>query len=72
MTRQKLKLRQLAVGETMNSDDLRERLLAAELAHLKTEVITKLCRWSRCRDDNDLLMALRTVEELVSIEDGSL
>ena len=53
----------------MNSDDLRERLLAAEVAHLKTEVITQLCRWSRCRDDRDLLMALRTVDELVAIED---
>ena len=53
----------------MNSDDLRERLLAAELAYLKTEVITQLCRWSRCRDDRDLLMALRTVDELVAIED---
>ena len=54
----------------MNSDDLRERLLAAELAHLKTEVIAQLCRWSRCRDDRDLLMALRTVDELVAIEEG--
>ena len=45
------------------------RLLAAEVAHLKTEVITQLCRWSRCRDDRDLLMALRTVDELVAIED---
>ena len=53
----------------MNSDDLRERLLAAELAHLKTEVITQLCKWSRCMDDRDLLMALRTVDELVAIED---
>ena len=58
-------------GGTMNSDDLRERLLAAEVAHLKTEVITQLCRWSRCRDDRDLLMALRTVDALVAIEDDS-
>ena len=54
----------------MNSDDLREQLLAAELAHLKNEVVTQLSRWARCRDDRDLLMALRTVEELVTIEDG--
>ena len=54
----------------MNTDDLRERLLAAELAHLKTEIITQLSRWSRCRDDRDLLMALRTVDALVAIEDG--
>ena len=59
-----------AEGENMNSDDLRERLLAAELAHLKTEIITQLSRWSRCRDDRDLLMALRTVDALVAIEDG--
>ena len=54
----------------MNSDDLREQLLAAEVAHLKHEVITQLSRWARCRDDRDLLMALRTVEELIAIEDG--
>ena len=58
-----------AEGEIMNSDDLREKLLAAELAHLKTEIVTQLSRWSRCRDDRDLLMALRTVDELVGIED---
>ncbi len=56
-------------GESMDSDDLREQLLAAELAHLKNEVVTQLSRWARCRDDRDLLMALRTVEELVTIED---
>ena len=54
----------------MNSDDLREQLLAAELAHLKNEVIRQLSRWARCRDDRELLMALRTVEELVAIEEG--
>ena len=54
----------------MNSDDLREQLLAAELVHLKNEVITRLSSWARCRDDRDLLRALRTVEELVAIEDG--
>ena len=54
----------------MNSNNLREQLLAAELADLKTAVITQLCRWSRCRDDGDRLIALRTVDELVSIEDG--
>jgi len=56
----------------MNSDDLRERLLAAELAHLKNEVVTQLCRWARCRDDRDLLKALQTADELVAIEDGRL
>ena len=54
----------------MDSDELRERLLAAELVHLKNEVITQLSRWARCRDDRDLLMALRTVAELVAVEDG--
>ena len=57
-------------GESMDSDDLREQLLAAELAHLKSEVVTQLSRWARCRDDRDLLMALRTVEDLVAIEDS--
>lgn len=56
----------------MNSDDLRERLLAAELVHLKAEVVTQLCRWARCRDDRDLLKALQTAGELVAIEDGKL
>ena len=54
----------------MDSDDLREQLLSAEITHLKNEVVTQLSRWARCRDDRDLLMALRTVEELVTIEDG--
>ena len=63
-------MRQLEVGEIMNSDDLCERLLEAEVLHLKNEVITQLSRWARCRDDRDLLMALRTVEELVAIEDN--
>ena len=54
----------------MDSDELREQLLAAEVAHLKNEVITQLSRWARCRDDRDLLMALRTVVELVAVEDG--
>ena len=56
----------------MNSDDLRERLLAAELAHLKTEIVTQLCRWARCRDDRDLLKALQTANELIAIADGRL
>ena len=29
----------------------------------------QLCRWHRCRDDRDLLLALVTVGELVDIED---
>ena len=57
-------------GGSMDSDELLERLLAAELVHLKNEVITQLSRWARCRDDRDLLMALRTVAELVAVEDG--
>ena len=56
----------------MNSDDLRERLLAAELAYVKTEVVPQLCRWACCRDDRDLLKALQTADELVAIEDGRL
>ena len=56
----------------MNSENLCERLLAAELAYLKTEVVTQLCQWARCRDDRDLLKALQTADELVAIEDGKL
>ncbi len=53
----------------MNSDELREGLLAAELAFLRNQIIEQLCRWQRCRDDRDLLTALNAVEELVAIED---
>ena len=53
----------------MNSDELREKLLAEETLYLRNQIINKLCRWQRCRDDRDLLMALTTVEELVATED---
>ena len=33
------------------------------------QIIKQLCRWERCRHDDDLLMALSTVHELVEIED---
>ena len=56
----------------MNSDELRERLLAAESLHLRNQIINQLCRWQRCRNDRDLLLALSTVETLVSIEDQGL
>ena len=53
----------------MNSDELHAGLLAAELTFLKNQIIEQLCKWQRCRDDRDLLMALNTVGELVEIED---
>ena len=53
----------------MKSDDLRERLLAAEVLYMRTQIVDQLCRWHRCRDDRDLLLALGTVGELVDIED---
>ena len=53
----------------MNSDELHAGLLAAELTFRKNQIIEQLCKWQRCRDDRDLLMALNTVGELVEIED---
>ena len=53
----------------MKSDELREKMLAAEAPYLRSQIVDQLCRWQRCRDDRDLLMALGTVEELVNIED---
>ena len=53
----------------MKSDELREKMLAAEATYLRSQIVDQLCRWQRCRDDRDLLMALGTVEELVNIED---
>jgi hypothetical protein len=38
---------------------------------LRSQIVDRLCRWQRCRDDRDLLLALGTVEELVNIEDDS-
>ena len=53
----------------MKSDELCEKLLAAETLYLRDQIVDRLCRWHRCRDDRDLLVALGTVEELVNIED---
>ena len=53
----------------MKSDELREKLLAAEALYMRNQIVDRLCRWHRCRDDRDLLLALGTVEELVDIED---
>ncbi|MCH1610876.1 MAG: hypothetical protein L7S53_06175 [Luminiphilus sp.] len=55
----------------MESDELREKLLAAEALYLRNQIVDRLCRWHRCRDDRDLLLALGTVGELVDIEDHS-
>ena len=53
----------------MKSDQLREKMLAAETIYLRNQIVDQLCRWHRCRDDRDLLLALRIVGELVDIED---
>ena len=53
----------------MESDELREQLLAAEVFYLRNQIVDRLCHWHRCRDDRHLLFALGTVEELVAIED---
>ena len=55
----------------MESDELCEKLLAAEALYLRNQIVDRLCRWHRCRDDGDLLLALGTVGELVEIEDHS-
>ncbi len=55
----------------MESSELREKLLSAEALYLRNQIVDRLCRWHRCRDDKDLLFALGTVEELVNIEDRS-
>lgn len=55
----------------MESDELREQLLAAETLYMRNQIVDRLCRWHRCRDDQDLRFALGTVEELVNIEDRS-
>ena len=54
----------------MKSDELREKLLAAEALYMRNQIVDRLCRWHRCRDDRDLLLALGTVEELVNIKDS--
>ena len=53
----------------MKSDQLREKMLAAETIYLRSQIVDQLCRWHRCRDDRDLLLALSIVGELVDIED---
>ena len=53
----------------MKSDELREKLLAAETLYMRNQIVERLCRWHRCREDRDLLLALGTVGELVDIED---
>ena len=53
----------------MKSDQLREKMLAAEAIYLRSQIVDQLCRWHRYRDDRDLLLALSTVRELVDIED---
>ena len=55
----------------MKSDELRDKLLAAETLYMRNQIVDLLCRWHRCRDDRDLLLALGTVEELVNLEDRS-
>ena len=54
----------------MNSDELRDKILAGELLYLRDQIIEQLCRWQRCRDDSDLRLALSSVETLVSVEDS--
>ena len=55
----------------MKSDELRDKLPAAETLYMRNQIVDRLCRWHRCRDDRDLLLALGTVEELVNLEDRS-
>lgn len=54
----------------MNSDELRDKMLAKEVLYLRNQIVEQLCRWQRCRDDGDLRLALSSVEELVSVEDS--
>ena len=62
--------RHLRSGGIMNSDELRDKMLAGEVLYLQNQIIEQLCRWQRCRDDGDLRLALSSVEALVSVEDG--
>jgi len=55
----------------MKSDELCEKLLAAEAQYMRNQIVDRLCLWNRCRGDRDLLLALGTVEELVNIKDHS-
>ena len=54
----------------MNSDELRDKMLAKEVLYLRNQIVEQLCRWQRCRDDGDLRLALSSVEALVSVEDS--
>ena len=54
----------------MNSDELRDNMLAREVLYLQHKIREQLCRWQRCRDDGDLRLALSSVEALVSVEDS--
>ena len=54
----------------MNSDELRDKMLAKEVLYLRNQIVEQLCRWQRCRDDSDLRLALSSVEALVSVEDS--
>ena len=55
----------------MNSDELRDKMLAKEVLYLRNQIVEQLCRWQRCRDDDhDLRLALSSVEALVSVEDS--
>ena len=54
----------------MNSDELRDKMLVEEVLYLRNQIVEQLCRWQRCRDDSDLLLALSSVEALVSVEDS--
>ena len=53
----------------MKSDQLREKMLAAEIIYLRSQIVDQLCRWHLCRNYTDLRLALSTVGELVDIED---
>ena len=64
------RLRHLRSGGIMNSDELRDKMLAGEVLYLQNQIIEQLCRWQRCRDDGDLRLALSSVEALVSVEDS--
>ena len=54
----------------MNSDELRDKMLAKEVLYLRNQIIEQLCRWQRCRDDSDLRLALSSVEALVSVQEN--
>lgn len=54
----------------MNSDEVRDKMLAGEVLYLRNQIIEQLCRWKRCRDDSDLRLALSSVEALMSVEES--